>query len=59
VTNFHLKIKLKDFLDVCSLRKAVILSHEVSQREVSINTRLFGQEDGVVEFKQLVAAKSL
>jgi hypothetical protein len=55
----NLKIKLKNFLDVSSLGKAVILAHEVSQGEVSVDAGLFRQENRVVEFQQLAATHPL
>ena len=54
-----LKTKLKDLLDVRPLREAVILPHEVGQREVPVHAGLFGQKDVVVELEEFSSAKSL
>ena len=56
---FYLEVELKYVLDVGVGREAPVLPHEEGESVVAVDGGALGEEDGVVELHQLVAAHFL
>ena len=55
----YLEVELQDVLDVGIGREATVLPHEEGESIVTVNGSTLGQEDGVVEFHQLMTTQFL